>query len=179
MKKFIALIISAFYIFNFFAIPAFAQGFTCEQVSTSEEGFFVILEEVVSSEKTENSIPCFRVCEKEVQTQRICEIKTKCEQVKNSKAKAFDCQRVQVLKAKSGAELVYSYVGMIYKWAAGTIGIISVFTMVYSGIGIMTASGEGGSIDKHKTRIMQSLLGLVILFLSGIILYTINPTFFV
>ncbi|MFC1655773.1 hypothetical protein ACFL3C_02805 [Patescibacteria group bacterium] len=175
MKKIISLIISSCFIFSFFTVPVFAKAFTCEEVSTSESGFFVILEEVVSMEVTDNSRPCFRVCEKKVQANRVCKIQTKCEAIS---ASDFDCQRIQVLRADSGAELVYSYVGMIYKWAAGTIGIISVFTIVYSGIGIM-ASGEGGSMDKHKTRIMQSLLGLVILFLSGIILYTINPTFFV
>ncbi len=176
MKKFILLIISSYFFFSFFVVPTYAKAFTCEEVSTAKEGFFVILEEVVSMEKTENSIPCFRVCERAVDSNRNCEIKTQCEAIS---AKDFDCQRVQVLRAESGAELIYSYVGMIYKWAAGTIGIISVFTIVYSGIGIMASTGEGGSIDKHKTRIMQSLLGLVILFLSGIILYTINPTFFV
>lgn len=153
--------------------------FTCEKVSTTQEGFYVILEESLitkeQADKMDDTILCFRVCALEPEAgKRVCDLESSCPNDPNK-----TCQLVQVIKSTSGAGLLYTYVGMIYKWAAGTVGIISVFVMVYSGIGIMMAGGDSGAIENHKKRITQSLFGLVILFLSGLILYTINPTFFV
>jgi hypothetical protein len=88
------------------------------------------------------------------------------------------CQRVQVLYAPSGAGLLYGYIGLIYKYAAGIIGIISVLYLVWGGIMITTAGDNTGRIDEAKTKIFQSIAGLILLFLSAVILYTINPNFF-
>jgi hypothetical protein len=88
------------------------------------------------------------------------------------------CQRVQVIFAKSGAALLYSYISLVYRWAAGTIGVVSVMYMVYGGIRIASAGDNAGAIDEAKTKIMQSIAGLILLFLSAVILYTINPNFF-
>jgi len=88
------------------------------------------------------------------------------------------CQRVQVIFAQSGAGLLYSYIGLVYKWAAGVIGVVSVLYMVYGGIKIATAGDDAGKITSAKEKIMQSISGLILLFLSAVILYTINPNFF-
>jgi hypothetical protein len=162
--------------------------FTCADVnSKGSSGFFVMLEEPIAITADANNIFCFRVCQQltddqiknntTVKQMNICKIKEKCEA--ETGWNNFTCQRIQVMKANSGTELVYNYVGMIYKWAAATVGIISVFTMVYGGISIMSAGGDSAKIENAKKRITQSLFGLVVLFLSGLILYTINPTFFV
>jgi threonine/homoserine/homoserine lactone efflux protein len=66
----------------------------------------------------------------------------------------------------------------LYRWAVSIVGIIAVLLMVFSGIQISTAGGDTGKIDEAKNRIMQSLIAIAILFLSGLILYTINPGFF-
>jgi len=104
------------------------------------------------------------------------EAKTKADDPLN-KASLY-CQQVQVLKSDSGTDLLFLYIGTIYRWAASVIGIIAVLVMVISGIQISAAAGEQQAITNAKTRIFQSIGGLVLLFLSGIILYTINPTFF-
>lgn len=88
------------------------------------------------------------------------------------------CQRIQVLITKSGIDLLFTYIGIIYRWAAGIIGIISVFYMVFGGIQIATAGEDSQKIETAKEKITQSLAGLVLLFLSALILYTINPNFF-
>ncbi len=88
------------------------------------------------------------------------------------------CKRIGVYFANSGTELLYSYVGTIYRWSASTIGIICVFYMVYGGIRISSAGDNSGVIDEAKKKMIQSLQGLVILFASAVILYTINPNFF-
>jgi len=88
------------------------------------------------------------------------------------------CQRVQVLFTESGSALLFGYISMIYKWAAGIIGSVSVLFLIWGGIEIATAGDNTGAIDSAKKRIFQSISGLVLLFLSAIILYTINPNFF-
>lgn len=88
------------------------------------------------------------------------------------------CSVMERITGKSGTDIFSQYVGALYKWAAGIVGIITVLIIVFSGVQI-SASADGGQIDEAKHRIMQSIIGLVILFLAGLILYTINPGFFV
>lgn len=89
------------------------------------------------------------------------------------------CTRVQILKAKTAAGLLSNYISIIYKWGASIAGLFAVLIMVYSGIQISTAGGEQQKVDEAKTRILQSISALIVLFLAGLILYTINPTFFI
>jgi hypothetical protein len=87
------------------------------------------------------------------------------------------CEKRQWIISKSGVGIIKIYVKQLYIWAAGTIGLISVVTLVISGIQI-SVSGVSGDITAAKDRIMKVFVGLILLFFSGIILYTINPTFF-
>lgn len=89
------------------------------------------------------------------------------------------CQRVQVIISKTGPALLYTYIGMVYRWAAGIVGIVCVLVLIIGGIQVATAGDDQGRIGEAKTRIFQSIAGLVLLFLSALILYTINPNFFV
>lgn len=88
------------------------------------------------------------------------------------------CQTVDAFIAKSGIDLLFTYLNAIYRWSASVIGIVSVFYLVYGGIKIATAGDNTAAIDEAKTKIIQSIAGLVLLFLSAVILYTINPNFF-
>ncbi len=92
-------------------------------------------------------------------------------------ATATGCQKRQWVIGTSGAGIIKVYVKQIYRWAAMTVGTVAVVTMVISGIQI-SLSGVSGDISSAKTKMMSALAGLVLLFLSGLILYTINPTFF-
>jgi len=92
---------------------------------------------------------------------------------------AYSCQQVQVLFSRGGTSLIEGYIGSIYKWSAGIVGIIAVLIIVASGIQISASGGDSQAIESAKTRIIKSLAGIVVLFLSGLILYTVNPTFFV
>lgn len=91
--------------------------------------------------------------------------------------KATDCQKRQWVIGTSGAGIIKVYVKQIYRWAAVTVGSVAVVTMIISGIQI-SVSGVSGDITAAKDKLLSALAGLVLLFLSGIILYTINPTFF-
>lgn len=91
----------------------------------------------------------------------------------------FFCQEVQVLLSRGGTSLLQGYIGTLYTWAASVVGLISVLVIIISGIQISFAGDDSGVIESAKGRIVKSLSGLALLFLSGLILYTINPNFFV
>ncbi|MFA5820612.1 MAG: hypothetical protein WC873_00635 [Candidatus Gracilibacteria bacterium] len=88
------------------------------------------------------------------------------------------CQEVMVMISGGGTTLISNYVGTIYRWAASLVGIICVLVIVLSGIQLAASGGDSSGTEGAKKRIVQSLSGLAVLFLSGLILYTINPNFF-
>lgn len=96
-----------------------------------------------------------------------------------SKEPYVTCQKVQVLLSKKGgAGLIYLYVGTIYRWAASLVGILCVLIIIVNGIIISASAGDQQAVTNAKTRITQSIVALVILFLSALILNTANPNFF-
>lgn len=90
---------------------------------------------------------------------------------------AAHCERRQWIIASSGTGLISVFVKQAYIWGTGFVGLSAVIAIVWSGIQI-SVSGVSGDITQAKERIIQAISGLVLLFLSGLILYTINPTFF-
>lgn len=185
MKRLLAITISLIIILpQMIGTSMAAEEFSCTNVQTDTTGFYVILEEPLGGPDAKY---CFRVCKNaEVKPgqasagntkTRICELKDTCVGG-GALTDNVNCQRIQIIQADGGLDLLNQYVRMIYLWSAGVIGIIAVLIIVVSGIEMMI-TGSSGSIDEAKSRIVKSLLGLVILFLSGLILYTINPTFFV
>jgi Type IV secretion system pilin len=91
---------------------------------------------------------------------------------------ATSCRPVQVYLSKGGTSLIVGYISTIYKWAASLVGLIATAVIIISGIQISVAGGDTQAIETAKGRIGKSISGIVILFLSGLILYTINPNFF-
>lgn len=177
--------------------PMFIQGIVphvakaafvpCSKITdpASIKGYIVtILEENISSAAedknttlTENVVSCYRVNKQNPKDNSFTSTyEDNCPP--DQPGTPVVCQKVQVYYAQSGTELLYTYVGRIYRWAAGTIGIVTVLFLIVGGIEMSTAGGDSGRIEKAKERITQSLAGLVILFLSALILYTINPNFF-
>ena len=90
----------------------------------------------------------------------------------------YHCIEYQLILSNSGTIVIYTYINTIYRWAATIVGLISVMVIIFSGIQIATSGGETEVLSNAKSRIIKSLSGLAVLFLSGLILYTINPTFF-
>lgn len=82
------------------------------------------------------------------------------------------------IRGKNGLDLFAQYVGIIYRYAASIIGIIAVLVIVVSGVQISLAGFNSELSSSAKTRIMQALASLILLFLIGLILKTVNPTFF-
>lgn len=174
--------------------------FNCDKITDKKatSGWVIsILEENINNvtdkdarQKDENVMNCYRendcttIKEKDTNTTTCtAKIKATCTTVTPAADEptpfhAISCQKVQVYFAQSGAELLYTYIGRVYRWAAGTVGIVAVFFLVLGGIEMSGAQGDSGKVEKAKDRITQSLSGLVLLFLSALILYTINPNFF-
>lgn len=88
------------------------------------------------------------------------------------------CQEVMAILSKGGSTMIEGYISLIYNWAAGIVGIIAVLVIVLSGIQIAASGGEPDALTSAKSRIIKSLAGLAVLFLSGVILYTVNPNYF-
>ena len=84
----------------------------------------------------------------------------------------------QVISGDDGNEILENYAALVYKWLAGFIGIVAVLMLVVGGIQISTAGANQEGLQGGKDRIIAALLGLLLLFLASLILYTINPTFF-
>ncbi len=194
LKKGLAVILL---LANFLLVPVAQADLDCSSLNmTSESGeanpsykdtknyVVTIIEESIGSTTTSTGdtnfiLDCFR--------------KTECKLDKDGKQKCASfyvnpgnctpgkdttCQRVQAYIATSGAGLLYTYIAQIYRWAAVVIGSVSVLFMVVGGVQIATAGDNSENINKAKERIIQSIAGLVLLFMSAAILYTINPNFF-
>ncbi len=95
------------------------------------------------------------------------------------KSANYFCKEVQVILSKGGTSMIYGYIGMLYKWGASLAGVIAVTIIIMSGIQISAAGGDPEAVGSAKKRILKSIAGIVVLFLSGLILYTVNPNFFV
>ncbi|NJP03805.1 hypothetical protein HC823_00820 [Candidatus Gracilibacteria bacterium] len=87
-------------------------------------------------------------------------------------------KRVVSVHGKSGVDLVANYVGMVYKFGGGLIGLIAVLVIVISGVQIIAGGANPEGVSAAKTRILQALLSLVLLFSSAMLLKAINPNFF-
>jgi len=77
-----------------------------------------------------------------------------------------------------GMGLLYSYVGLVYNWLSGIIVAFVVLVTIIGGIRMIVSNGDQGEYESGRKMITKALLGMVIWFLSSLILYLLNPTFF-
>lgn len=89
------------------------------------------------------------------------------------------CEIVQVYVTDGGTNLLYYYIGQIYKYMAWIGGFIAVFVLIVAGLMRTTAGDNAEQVSKANALIGKCITGLILLFLSAIILYVINPNFFV
>jgi hypothetical protein len=84
----------------------------------------------------------------------------------------------QVIRGVDGNEILTTYATLIYRWLAGFIGLVAVLLIVVGGVMISTAGANQEGMESGKKLITSALAGLALLFVSSLILYTVNPTFF-
>lgn len=68
-----------------------------------------------------------------------------------------------------------AYIGGLYKFLAGAIGILATVMVFYGGIQWIAAAGNASRIKDAKETIFSSLIGVVIALGSYLLLYVINP----
>ena len=88
------------------------------------------------------------------------------------------CEPVMVYLSAAGTGLLYYYIGQVYRYVAGVGGLLAVLILVIAGIMRTTAGDNTNQITQANNLVTKSITGLIVLFLSAIILYTINPNFF-
>jgi len=69
-------------------------------------------------------------------------------------------------------------VGNIITWLLGFVGVIFLGLTVYSGVQWMTAGGNEDKVGEAKKRIINSIMGLVLVFFSFIIANTVFKFFY-
>lgn len=93
-----------------------------------------------------------------------------------NKGNAF-CSPRQWIVSKGGIGLLTLYLRQVFIFMTGFSGFIAVVVIIVSGIQIQY-SGASGDISQYKDRIIRSLSGIVLLFVSSLILVAVNPDFF-
>ena len=92
-------------------------------------------------------------------------------------ANAQSCEKRQWVIGSTGISIVKLMVKQIFTFAAIAVGSVCVSTIVLQAVRI-SVSGVSGDISEAKNKILQAIGGMVLLFLSGLLLYAINPEFF-
>ncbi|MDD5290509.1 MAG: pilin [Patescibacteria group bacterium] len=67
------------------------------------------------------------------------------------------------------------YIGGIYNYAIGIVGILAAVVLMFGGVIWLTAGGSPDKVNEAKAWIGASLSGLVLALCSYMILYQINP----
>lgn len=89
------------------------------------------------------------------------------------------CEPIQVLISQAGTNMLYTYIGQLYTYAVGLGAILSVLLFIVGGL-MWSVSGNNANLRSQAMKLITAnLMGLAVLLLSALILYTINPNFFV
>jgi len=84
----------------------------------------------------------------------------------------------QLVEGGDSTGIMTAFARQIYTFLAGTVGLLSVLMIIVGGIQISVAGTNQEGLEAGKDRILAAMTGLALLFLSSLILYTINPLFF-
>ena len=71
-----------------------------------------------------------------------------------------------------------AYLRPMLSWMVGMAAGLSLLMVIIGGIQIIMADGDSGKIGEGKKRVTEAILGLLLLVLSGTILYFLNSDFF-
>lgn len=87
----------------------------------------------------------------------------------------FVCVDSQTGKSGNYIEDMGAYIGGLYKFFSGIIGIIAAGMIFYAGVRWMTAGGNRAHVQSAKETIVTSLVAVALVLGSYLILFTINP----
>ncbi len=80
-------------------------------------------------------------------------------------------------KPDAGGRITWitDYASALYRFGFLICGLVAVFFLIAGGIQWTLSAGDSGRVEQAKEYISGSIMGMVILFSSYLILYTINP----
>ena len=78
----------------------------------------------------------------------------------------------------NGIDLIIQYISYIYIYMAVLVGGVAVLMIIIGGLQITVGGASPEMVSNAKSRILQALLSLVLLFGTALLLKTVNPQFF-
>ncbi|HLD71262.1 MAG TPA: hypothetical protein VI873_01450 [Candidatus Peribacteraceae bacterium] len=83
------------------------------------------------------------------------------------------------LTAQAGLGTFFNYFNLLWPWLIGTASGIAVMMTLVGGLQVIMSEGDQGKRQEGLDRIKNSMIGLLMLVFAGLILTTLNPSFFV
>lgn len=69
----------------------------------------------------------------------------------------------------------YDYALTLYRFSIGAVGVCAVLMIIIGGFMYITSAGNNASMEKAKEIIADAVIGVLLMFLSYLLLYLINP----
>jgi len=79
---------------------------------------------------------------------------------------------------KGALHIMEQYVSRVFVFGSGLVSLVAILWIIVGGYEIMFAGAGSAEVTAGKEKITKALLGIVLIFLSALILHTINPGFF-
>lgn len=143
----------------------------CSEENVKDDEIVVILGESIGTAQKYSCGQIVNCLREKYKTSKVAEGQVTCE----LRASYPQC----IVSGKDGLGLLSNYASQVYTWIAGVVGSICILVIIISGIQISIGGLSQEEVSSAKDRVLRALTGLVVLFLSAFILYTINPFFFV
>lgn len=83
------------------------------------------------------------------------------------------------LAPEPGIDIFFTYFNLSWPLIVGSAAGVGILQALYGGIQIMLSGSDTGRLEEGKSRLLWALAGLLMIGLSGMILETLNPVFFV
>lgn len=93
----------------------------------------------------------------------------------SSSAMAYEYSPMEKIPGFPSAKDFPDYVSAIIKFSYWAIGIAAVLMLSIGGFWYMTSAGNNARMEQAKGIIWDSILGVVMVLISWLILYTLNP----
>ena len=72
----------------------------------------------------------------------------------------------------------YTYFNLLYPWLVGVSAGVAILWGVMGGAEMILNAGEQGKYEEGKQKLINSMIGLLIIIFSGMILNFLNPVFY-
>jgi|GEM_PF-3319468 len=87
----------------------------------------------------------------------------------------LDLDPASLTSGSVSSNYIGEYIEAVYKWMIGAFSLLAVIVLMISGFQYMASRGDSGKVSQAKTRITQSIIGLILLFGAYTIAFFIDP----